>query len=331
MKEHRRLPNGFGQISKIKGKYLRNPYRAMYSVGFNESGHVKSKILGYYHTYNEAYLALVERNKNPYDVDSSITFEELYRKWFERHSEKVGESQRRALNNAFNQLNIKEMKFSEIRIRHLRGAIENINKANTRASAKTLCNMLFDYGLELELTDKNYSRAFTIDKITEYGKPHIAFTDEEMSILWKSLNKHKFVDLILIQCYTGFRPAELLALRSENINLEEGYIVGGMKTKAGKNRIVPIHSKIKGLVASMEFGVQYSTYRRGFHKLMSDLNMNEEHRPHDCRKWFVTRGKMVGMNDYAIKRIVGHEIDDITEAIYTERPVSWLKEEIEKI
>ena len=48
-------------------------------------------------------------------------------------------------------------------------------------------------------------------------------------------------------------------------------------------------------------------------------------------KTFITRAKAAGMNDYALKRIVGHYIEDITEAVYTERPPSWLRAEMKKI
>lgn len=37
------------------------------------------------------------------------------------------------------------------------------------------------------------------------------------------------------------------------------------------------------------------------------------------------------VDEYAIKYVVGHTIEDITESVYTERDVDWLKEEIEKI
>jgi len=37
------------------------------------------------------------------------------------------------------------------------------------------------------------------------------------------------------------------------------------------------------------------------------------------------------MDEYALKRIVGHDIDDITEAVYTDRPIEWYLTEIEKI
>lgn len=37
------------------------------------------------------------------------------------------------------------------------------------------------------------------------------------------------------------------------------------------------------------------------------------------------------VNEYALKRLVEHHISDITENVYTDRPISWLREEIEKI
>lgn len=46
---------------------------------------------------------------------------------------------------------------------------------------------------------------------------------------------------------------------------------------------------------------------------------------------FVTMAKKYQVDEYAIKYIVGHAITDITEKVYTERDVEWLKEEMKKI
>lgn len=75
----------------------------------------------------------------------------------------------------------------------------------------------------------------------------------------------------------------------------------------------------------------YPKYQTRFEKLVKQLNLNPEHRPHDGRVHFTTEAKKVGVDQYAIKYIVGHEIDDITEKVYTKREFSWPKEEIEKI
>lgn len=75
----------------------------------------------------------------------------------------------------------------------------------------------------------------------------------------------------------------------------------------------------------------YSMYSKRYKKVMDALMLDSTHKPHDPRKQFVSMGKDAGMNEYAIKRIVGHRISDITEKIYTEHDPNWLSNEIEKI
>jgi len=60
--KRRRLPNGFGQISEIKNRNLRNPFRAMVTVGKTSIGRPICKPLkpdSFFSTYNDAYAALV--------------------------------------------------------------------------------------------------------------------------------------------------------------------------------------------------------------------------------------------------------------------------------
>lgn len=79
---------------------------------------------------------------------------------------------------------------------------------------KSLFNLMLDYALEYELVDRNYSRTFnlseeTIKEIVTVKNEHISFTDEEMDLLWKHADDKMLVDVLLIQCYSGWRPQEL--------------------------------------------------------------------------------------------------------------------------
>lgn len=56
-----------------------------------------------------------------------------------------------------------------------------------------------------------------------------------------------------------------------------------------------------------------------------------EHKPHDTRHTFITKAKDAGINEYVLKLIVGHEIRDVTEKIYTHRTLEDMQYEIEKI
>ena len=70
--KRRRLPNGFGQISEIKNRNLRNPFRAMVTVGKTSTGRPICKPLkpeSYFPTYNDAYTAcLLYTSPSPRDA-----------------------------------------------------------------------------------------------------------------------------------------------------------------------------------------------------------------------------------------------------------------------
>ena len=77
--------------------------------------------------------------------------------------------------------------------------------------------------------------------------------------------------------------------------------------------------------------ITFKAYTYGFQAIIKQLNINPNHRPHDGRKQFVTMAKRFKVDEYAIKYIAGHRINDITERVYTDRDFEWLSEEIEKI
>jgi integrase len=372
--KRRRLPNGFGQISEIKGRNLRKPFRAMVTVAKSETGKPICKPLkpeSYFETYNDAYAALVEYNRNPYDLgDEGITVKELYEKWSVKHFENIDAKSAVPIETAWKFCaGIYGMKVRDVRIRHLKGCLEegvavlqgSEVKANPRMQAriKSLLNMMFDFAVEYELTDKNYARAFALSaethkEIRATKKDHIAFTDEEMTILWNNADAKQYVDIIIVQCYSGWRPQEIGLIELKDVDFEKWTFTGGLKTDSGKNRTVPIHPKIRHIVKrhyerSVEMGskylfnaythtyamkdsqLTYHRYTRAFKFLIEDLKLNPNHKPHDMRKHFVTMAKAAGVDEYAIKYIVGHTITDLTERVYTQRDVEWLCTEMEKI
>ena len=368
-----KLPNGFGQISEIKNRNLRNRFRVMVTVGKTSEGKPISKLLkpnAYFKTYNEAYEALVEYNKNPYDLNtSSITMTELYEKWSKEYLKTVATSNVRSIQSAWNYCSVLyEMRVADVRAKHLKKCIDGASRegkgkiiqasANTKSRIKSIFNLMFDYANENDLVEKNYARTFNVsDKILkeveEVKRGHISFTDKEMEILWKNVDKIPYVDVILIQCYSGWRPQELGLIELNRVDLNNWVFAGGMKTDAGMNRLVPIHSKIRPLIKMRyveaininskylinctdsqrknDIKMTYDKYRHRFRSIRDKLNLNPEHRAHDPRKQFITMAKRYNLDEYAIKYIAGHRISDITEKIYTDRTVQWLKDEMEKI
>lgn len=348
----RRLPNGFGQISEIKGKRLRKPFRAMVSVGKDENGRPICKLLkpeAYFETYNDAYEALLKYHKDPRAESVDITFSQLYSRWSEEHfktlknprSAKGIESVWKHCTELYD-VRVKEMNSGSLKdyIQALDTTIGN------KRVIRNVLNMMYDYATEYGIVDKNYSRNINFKgqlQTERNDNAHTYYTEEEMNILWKQCGKDRLVDMILVQCYTGFRPQELCNLRLENIDIENRVIVGGMKTAAGTDRKVPIHDRIYAIVkrwydrsekegcSTLFSDIDHNYHRHIFRKNVAKLGLNPCHKPHDGRVHFVTMAKEAGLDEYSIKLIVGHAITDLTERVYTKRNINWLKAEMAKI
>ena len=372
--KRRRLPNGFGQISEIKNRNLRKPFRAMVTVGKTSTGRPICKPLkpeSFFATYNDAYVALVEYNKNPYDLSPAITMKELFDRWSEEYFKTLSsDSAIRVVKSTWAYCStIYDVRVMDVRPRHIKICIDEGNitfrggirypSAGIKTRMKSIFNLMLDYAVEYEMVDRNYARSFNMSsniskEIEAEKKDHIPFTDEEMTILWDNVGKIKYVDVIIIQCYSGWRPGELGLIRLEDVNLDDWTFTGGIKTDAGKNRSVPIHSKIRELVVAKykeaeacgsEYLINctdgkttktglaftYDVYMRRFFKIRDLLHLNCKHRPHDGRMTFVTAAKKYNVDEYAIKYMIGHAIQDLTERVYTKREINWFREEIEKI
>lgn len=355
-----KLPNGYGTIYKMSGKRSK-PFRAMKTDKWiidpvtGKSKQIRFTI-GYFASREEAMIALAEYNQNPYDVEvDSITFSEVYEKWSASYFPTLSNpSSIRTITAAYAYCNdLYDMRMKDIRVSHLEGAILNANVGDsTKARMKSLFNMLYKYALAHDVAEKNYASVMFAngnpikrDRIKEV----VPFSQEEISLLWDNLHNIAFADMILVGIYSGWRPQELAILKLADIDLENGTMKGGLKTDAGKNRIVPIHPLIKPLIENRiqessnlqsEYlfndpnGQQgtymtYDKYRKRFEKVMKTLKM--KHRPHETRHTFITKAKACNMDEYVLKLIVGHAIEDITEKVYTHRTIKQLKTEMEKI
>ncbi len=360
----RRLPNGFGQITEIKYKPLRNPFRAMVTVGKDPEGRPICKLLrpqAYFPTYNDAYQALLKYNQDPYVAANTMTLAELYAEWFGKST--ASDSAKRNYSASWQYCEpIATLPINSIRAFHANSLLANARKTvNGNIIPATpirivhihqLLNQLMNYAAGCGYIEENRLEKVVVDKniiqqIAENTKSHQIYSEDEMATFWQISAVEPIARMVLIQCYSGWRPSELLALKISAI--QDGFMTGGSKTDAGKNRIVPVHPKISHFVSVFvkdaesrgspylfpgrdpHNSMAYNTYLKQYRALLAKYQLDASHLPHDGRKQFVTMCKERGVNEYAIKRLVGHQISDITEGTYTERTPEWLRSEIEKI
>ena len=135
------------------------------------------------------------------------------------------------------------------------------------------------------------------------------------------------------------RPNELLNIKKTDVFLDENYMIGGSKTEAGKNRIIPIHSRIKPLIerrlnnptnyliaSSRDMQFTYASFKERWDKMTVKLDL--DYLPYDCRHTCATRLDNAKANKICIKLILGHKIADITDGIYTHKNITQLIETI---
>lgn len=353
---HMRLPNGFGQITKVKGN-LRNPYRAMITVSKNEYGKPICKLLkpkAYFKTYNEAYEALMLHQTNPYEELPIKSILDLYTEW--RKEYEKGKNTTIDVYSSSCWPRCKEIYYydiKEVKPVTLKNFIESLDcSAHIKINTKSMFAMMYDYAMQYEYVDKNPARIMTLsnDIIADsnINKEHINFTSDELNIFWANIDYHRIIPVILVQCYMGWRPQEVCTLEIENVNINEWTIKGGMKTENGKNRVVPIHPRIRDIILKYYNNAKtyerkylwtddkgnvlpFNTFRAQYKEILDRIGIKNEHRPHDGRVTFVTNCKECGVDEYAIKYMVGHSIQDLTERVYTKRTIDWLHAEISKL
>lgn len=329
-------PNGYGSVVKLSGN-RRNPYVVRKTIGWNKKGHPIYNTIGYYPTREAGMIALAQYNHEPWDVDVvKTTFAELFELWKEKKAVKLNKSSIGTLSAAYYHCHsLYKMKYKEIKSFHMQDCIDNCNRGySTQAAIKNLFRHLDNFALELDIITRCYSGLLKSESIPETSK--MPFTEEEINQIWDNTGTI-WNDSILVFLYTGFRISELLGLHIENVDLEQGTIRGGTKTNAGKNRIVPIHSRIMPIIQKwFERDTEYffgrkkistTTYYVYWYEIMETLGIN--HTPHECRHTFRSRLDSAGANKRCSDLIMGHKSKDVGERIYTHKTIEELKEAIE--
>ena len=331
-------PNGYGSVVKLSGN-RRKPFTVRKTTGWKDNGQPIYLVIGYFTTREEGMIALAEYNRNPYDVDKrNITLKELYQKWSETILPKLGKSLQSGLKSAYRHIKkLEELKYRDIRSFQMQETIDNCGHGySTQATIKNLWGYLDRFAMELDVINKMYSVLTTSAPVEDSHKE--PFTEDEIKTLWNHADE-EWVDTILIMLYSGWRILEFTTLETENIDLKNQTMKGGVKTRNGTERIVPIHPRILKLVetrfnaASKYFltdqkgkPLTEGTYREYFKSTLAKYGIT--HSPHETRHTFRTRLDSSGANKKCIDLMMGHKSKDVGERVYTHKTLDELKEAI---
>ena len=284
---------------------------------------------------------LAQYNANPWDIDrAKITLGGLFDLWKEKKSGKLGTSNRYTLFAAYRYcVPLADKPYAQIRAYEMQECIDTCGKGySTQAAIKNLWGHLDRFALELDVVSRCYSDLLTSDPVPPTSRDR--FSDELIERLWNH-SVEPWVDTALIFIYSGWRISELLGLKTADIDLQAGTMKGGTKTKAGKNRLVPIHTLIRPMVERRmaeggEYLIQWdghrcseSQYRVIWKGLAERLQIPGT--PHGCRHTFESMLDSAGANRKCIDLMMGHVSKDTGNRVYNHKTLEELKTAIELI
>ena len=282
--------------------------------------------------------AAVQRGKVP-----GKTFAELYREFYAWKYDREGAREyaattRQKSTTAFKNCQaLHDRTFTTLASTDLQSVIDRCHlKTASKVQIIQLFHEMYDYADKIKLCSDDASRHVKLMETrsdTEHGVP---FTETEVLRFWQDRDDPVAARLLIL-CYSGWRIMEYAAL---SVDLDAGTMTGGAKTAAGKNRIVPIHSAIRDLVAEtisrdgflMENKrAEYNRFLPKMHKYLASRGIDVSHTPHDCRHTFSGLCERYHVSENDRKRMLGHSLPDVTNSVYGHRTADDLREEIEKI
>lgn len=339
-----RNENGYGCISKLSGR-RRRPYVVKITTGYKiVDGKARQiqKTLGYFATKKEASIFLAEFHQGkaaPLIGKPIMTWEQVYEAWYkEKESlvKKPGAKTFAKYETSYKKTaRLATYRFVDVRAEDLQ-AIMDAGKHLTRspqASLLQLMKSMYNWAINHDVCTTNYADRVILQYTDDVVREHKPFTDEE---IYQLIEADAAFPLLLI--FSGMRIGEVLELTHDRIH--DGYIIGGLKTAAGRDRFIPVAGPILKYVRPQGQRYYFDTaggkawtsanyIAQRWKPLMEELGM--DHHPHDARHTCATLMERAEIPLLHRKLILGHAVDDITEGRYTHVSREALAADMEKV
>ena len=323
--------NGLGSVYKLQGR-RRKPWAAAKSGTF----------IGCYATKTEALEALEKLSGVNISEQYNMTFAQVFEKWKAEHYREIGTAGVEAYDNSYRiAASLHDKKFRSLRTSDFQAVIDENSKRSrsTLSKYKQLFTQMSNWAVREELISTNFARFVKLPDEGEKKEKEI-FTDAEIKKLEKDGSDAARIILMLI--YTGMRIGELFSLPLKNYH--KTYVIGGEKTKAGRNRVIPImtpgmpHFEHFALLATGDLllsgytgqKVPRNFRNRDYYKLLEKLKI-EKKTPHATRHTFASIAMKAGVKPEYLQKVLGHASYQTTADTYIHSNLDELVAAIQSI
>ncbi len=352
MKKRNKRENGAGTICyraerKNKKWVVFAPASIVWSEKEQKSRTIRKQI-GSYTTYEEAKTALKEYLVMP-SPRYNMTLQEAYDEWSGRFYAKpdTGSSCIKSYSAAWGKVPeyLRRMKMRDIRTSMYQQIIDDHAEmsASSLNNIKIVLKSCCEYAEQNDVIAKNYASFIELPKKEKAEKE--AFSELEMEKIARAVGVVPNADLIYLMCDTGFRISEFLALTPFAYDREKHTLTGGIKTKAGKNRVVPLVDPVS--IQTVETWIArggqaivcqkngkpwcYKSFReRIYYPALEAIGVRKLS-PHACRHTAITRAAKADVRPEAMMAKFGHASYDIEAKTYIHPDAAMMEAEFSKV
>lgn len=321
--------NGTGTVYKLQGRRKRPWVAARNRV-----------IIGYYSTKTAALEALGRLSGKMLTDRYNMTFADVFEAWKAEHYKEITDAGRASYNRAFDVFApLHGKKFRDLRAADFQSALDPYMEQShsTVSKHKQLITQMSQWAIREELITTNFAAFVRLPENVKKEKE--IFSDADIEKL--EADGSDTAKIVLMLIYTGMRIGELFGLLLEDYH--GTYCVGGEKTDAGRNRIIPIRTEGRGYFqhfASVASGpmllsgysgqrVPANFRRRDYYPLLDKLGI-ERKTPHATRHTYASRARKDGMPPEILQKILGHADYNTTANIYVHTDIDELIRAVEK-
>ena len=275
-------------------------------------------------TSAENYCTLLKKDDGIPRVTD--TFQQIYERWKTEYEPRISPTTMATYRAAWKYYaDVYYRPIVDLTVSELQACVNACGKGrSTLNDMKTVCSLVFRYAIVNRLVSENPATFLYVSTKKKGTRP--AFTADELKKIEATVGKLPYADYVLFMCYTGFRPNEMLSLKQNAYDEAHRCLIGGFKTEAGKNRSVPVHAKLQGVLSQRRAsGSEYlfpkpdgtmmddEYFRRHcFNPLMDSLGITDRV-PYSCRHTFANLLKNVKGSDTDKAALIGHSDASMTK------------------
>ena len=332
---HKRL-SGSGTISRdkrYKNQWIAHAPATSHGIG--------RKYLGAYSTRAEAQAAIDDYLKRGRPDLYNATLDEIYGLWSALHYRGISLQQVRVYRSFWRRFEgLAGVKIADLRTADFQAVVDTATSASAASKIQSISSALCRYALENDIITKDYSQFVKMPHFEKREKK--PFSKSDISKLWARSDDPN-VQAVLVMIYTGFRIGEITTLKKSDIHLDGGYMVGGEKTDAGRNRVVPLPPNIpeisKFITAQLSRTDRERLYPMSTVKFRDDVfraaletaGITEKYTPHSTRHTFASLSAEAGMRPENLQKIIGHANFSTTADVYVHQDIETLRAEMSRL